>query len=359
MAAVPLAPKPVDLRRPGGMWTPPYEHTAEWPKQTPERPCHGSSLGPWLGRLPVEIRRSIWGYVLYNEQGIVIGEPEPEDGNDSESDPATPSTSNESSESSEIMYESEDSDAEDTVKLHSYPLLSPIILASQWIYDEALPVMLEVNTIRLRETSKSQVSSNTWLLAWLEKRKGLCHSVWSIDFLEFSVTKELYDTDELNPDAKLMELCTNLKHVTVHLDHYHYSLPRRVPPDEDRMRWALVYKTFEQATDKWCGENAAQTYARKESERLKDTYQLNLLGQVKTLKRLEIVPSAIHYRKQKGKMADFFKLVNENLLQSFRQWLGPHTQIVISPCRAMVSCNHWVETISVLRDDSNGESSLG
>jgi len=325
--------------------------TKEWPKQIPEFSDRESSLGPWIGRLPAEIRRKVWAYVLYVEGGIIIGEPEPEDDNDAEPDPATPSADEESS---EIVDEIEDSDEEDTDMEFSYPLFAPIMLASHLIYNETLPVMLEVNTIRLREKSKTRVSSNLWFLGWLENREGLYRCVRSIDFQEYSVTKELYDIDEFNPDAQLMELCTNLKHVTVHLDHYHYALPRRASPEHDRMRWAFVCKTFDQAVDKWRGENAARTYARKESDRMKDTYQLDRLGKVKTLKLLEIVPSAMYYRQDKGKMADFFKLVNDNLLQSFRQWLGPHTQIVVTPCRTSVTCNHWVQTISMMRDGSNG-----
>jgi len=331
----------------------PYGREKEWPKKIPEFSGLESSLGPWIGRLPVEIRRKIWAYVLYNEESIIIGEPECEDSSYAESEPDTPSASEESS---EIMDETEDSEEEYTDMAASYPLFAPIMLASHFIYNETVPVMLEVNTIRLRETSKDRVTSNIWFQAWLERREGLYHCVRSIDFQEYSVTKEIYDTDEFNPDANLMELCTNLKRVTIHLDHYHYSRPRKSSPDEDRMRWAIVCKTFEQVADNWRGDNAARTYARKESERMQDTYQLGRLGKVKTLKLLEIVPSAMYYRKEKGKMADFFKLVNDNLLHSFRQWLGPHTQIVVTPCQASITCNHWAETISVMRDGSNGNS---
>lgn len=336
------------------------EYYQAWPVNTERSTPIESSLGPLLSKVPPEIRKKIWGYSLYQEQGLGIGEPQTEEESDLDWEHAVVSRITETTDADTETTEIEMDDAPPATA-PSYPLLNSLLLVNSWIYNEAFPVMLEVNTIVLREQTKKTVSSNTWLLDWLEMREGLYDSVRSIDFQEYSVTEKAYETDEENnPNIKLMELCTNLKHITIHLGHHHYSRPRPVTLEEDLKRWAPVYTQFESACTRWQseGEHAPKKYAKKESKRMTETYKLDVIGKhfqttrsenpLKHLKSLEIVPSAMYYRKQKGKMADFFHLVNDELTRSIKELVGPDTTITVAPCRAIVSCNYWTEIINVL-----------
>lgn len=336
----------------------------EWPRKSTRSAPLESTFGPLLGKVPPEIRRKIWGYALYQEGGLNIGEPETEEDSDSRHESAAAASAiteatlpidNDTMETVDMKMEDEP-----PATPASYPLLTPLLLVNSWIYNEALPVILEVNTIVLREQTKKLANSNTWLLKWLEMRVGLYDNVRSIDFQEYTVTEKMYEAEEEdNPNIKLMELCTNLKHITIHLGHHHYSWPRVITPEEDLKRWAPVYIQFENACTQWHGEHAPKTYAKKESKRMTETYRLDVIGKhfqttrsenpLKHLKSLQIIPSAMYYRMQRGKMADFFNLVNGELTQSIRQWVGPDTTVTVAPCRARVSCNYWTDTINVLR----------
>lgn len=238
---------------------------------------------------------------------------------------------------------------EDGEKL-KYPLLRRLLLVNSSIYHEALPILLEVNTIVLRESSNKEVRSTEWFRDWLDKRDCLYNNVRSIDFQEYSVTKEIHEGEGPDPDVELMGNCTNLRHVTVHLGHYHFYRPKNMTLEEDRKRWAPVFSSFDRASIKWQGRGptAAKSFAQKESLRMTTTYKLDVIGQKRTLRSLDIVPSAMYYREQKGEMSDFFSLVNNELTQSFKEWLGEDTKVTISPCRARVSCNYWMETIAAL-----------
>jgi len=281
-------------------------------------------------RLPLELRRKIYAYVLYQPEGIVIGEPKPaksfptalvgsaEDAGDLGDD-----------DESSLDEFTEESELEEEMDVNATPLLKPLLLVNHQVRKEAMPIILEVNIINLRERTSKVVNSTIWFTDWLKKHQ-LFNSVRAINFQGYAVTTIQFKNEGHHPDLDLMEACQNLQSVTLHLEHYHHPNTRKRSRDLDRSTWDNVCYDFTAAVSKWRCPGDEAAYASGEVKRIKMEYQLDRVVRLPALRALKICPSVLYLHHSKGHIYDFFRLVSANLHQWFREHQGPYAHFEVS-----------------------------